>query len=391
MGDSDDSGGLRLASAALQSARFADAKALFEALVSKGSGGSAAWLGLARSHAGLGEDAAATAAVDRALALEPGAVQALLFKADGLARAGQPRAALAHYRQALKAAGADRRQVTPQTGPGLIRAQAMVARFEAEYADYLLSGLRERGYRAGAASNRFDLALDVCLGRRRVYYQEPTRFYFPELPQRQFYERCEFPWLAELEGATRSICEELREAAVGRSGFQPYVRSSRDFSGTDPATRFITDNADWGALYLWEYGSMVAANVQRFARTFDALECAPLPRITGQLPMALFSRLAPRMKIPPHHGMLNIRLICHLPLVVPPDCGALRCGSEQRAWVKGETMIFDDSIEHEAWNDSDQERIVLLFDIWRPELTPDERRLVTDLLEVVKEYSSVEG
>ena len=65
--------------------------------------------------------------------------------------------------------------------------------------------------------------------------------------------------------------------------------------------------------------------------------------------------------------MLNTRLICHIPLVVPGEC-RLRVGAETREVVEGKAMIFDDSFEHEAWNDSNSVRAVLLFEIWRPEL-----------------------
>ena len=103
--------------------------------------------------------------------------------------------------------------------------------------------------------------------------------------------------------------------------------------------------------------------------------------------MALFSRLAPATRIPAHNGLLNTRLICHLPLIVPENCGALRVGNEERPWVEGEMLIFDDTIEHEAWNDSDQVRVILLFEIWRPEISEEERGLITALLKAIKEYS----
>ena len=73
---------------------------------------------------------------------------------------------------------------------------------------------------------------------------------------------------------------------------------------------------------------------------------------------------------------------CHLPLVVPPHCG-FRVGNEVRAWEVGKLLIFDDTIEHEAWNNSAEDRIVLIFDIWRPELTEDERRAVTAIFEAI--------
>ena len=101
--------------------------------------------------------------------------------------------------------------------------------------------------------------------------------------------------------------------------------------------------------------------------------------------MALFSRLKPGTHIKPHNGLLNTRLICHLPIIVPPDC-ALRVGSETRAWREGEMLIFDDSIEHEAWNRSQDDRIVLLFEIWRPEISAAEREALTRIFEVIGTY-----
>jgi aspartyl/asparaginyl beta-hydroxylase (cupin superfamily) len=90
-------------------------------------------------------------------------------------------------------------------------------------------------------------------------------------------------------------------------------------------------------------------------------------------------------RIPPHHGFVNTRLICHLPLVVPEGC-ELRVGGEMRAWREGEALIFDDTIEHEAWNRSAETRVVLLFDIWRPELSEEERGLVTAMFNAVDSY-----
>ena len=361
---------------------------MFEALAGQGAGAATAWLGLAYSCSGLGDEEAASSAVDRALALEPQNLRALLFKADRLAAGGIPRKSLAIYDRALRVAAAAPGQLPPDVQQGLRRAQAMTEKFAAEYADFLLGALDARGYRAAEASSRFNLSLDICLGRKQVFYQKPSRFYFPGLPQRQFYERREFPWLAELESATGRIRNELLSVMAGPDRFKPYLQSNPDSPAPDAAAAGIMDNPDWGALYLWEYGRLVEENADLFERTMQQLEAVPLPRIKGQLPIVLFSRLAARTHIPPHHGMLNSRLICHLPLVVPANCGVLRCGSEQKPWVVGETLIFDDSIEHEAWNNSNEERIVLLFDIWRPELTPDERELVTQVLEIVREYNS---
>ena len=90
----------------------------------------------------------------------------------------------------------------------------------------------------------------------------------------------------------------------------------------------------------------------------------------------------PRTHIPPHTGVTNTRLTVHLPLIVPPNCG-FRVGSETREWVPGKAWVFDDTIEHEAWNRSDAPRAVLIFDIWNPILTAAERDLVRAATEVV--------
>ena len=81
----------------------------------------------------------------------------------------------------------------------------------------------------------------------------------------------------------------------------------------------------------------------------------------------------------------------HLPLVVPENCGQLRVGNESRTWREGELLIFDDSIEHEAWNHSEHDRIVLIFEVWRPELTAEERNAICDLLRVIRQYATGKG
>ena len=101
-----------------------------------------------------------------------------------------------------------------------------------------------------------------------------------------------------------------------------------------------------------------------------------MPRVPGWGPSAVFSMLKAGAHIGAHTGMYNTRLICHLPLIVPPGC-RFRVGNEVREWEEGKLLIFDDTIEHEAWNDGPEDRVVLVFDIWRPELTAQEKRELT--------------
>jgi aspartate beta-hydroxylase len=147
-------------------------------------------------------------------------------------------------------------------------------------------------------------------------------------------------------------------------------------------------NPSWSAFYLWKGGSPVAANIARCPATAAALEAAPLCRIPGRTPSILFSLLRPGAHIAPHHGFSNTRYICHLPLIVPEGC-AMRVGSETRSWVEGRACAFDDTIEHEAWNrHPDRLRVVLIFDVWRPELSELERELVSQTLQAVDAFGA---
>ncbi len=148
----------------------------------------------------------------------------------------------------------------------------------------------------------------------------------------------------------------------------------------------MLNNPAWSAFYLWKNGEPVAANVERCPSVMRALRNVPLSVVPNRSPSILFSLLKPGAHIPPHNGLVNTRLICHLPLIVPGRC-RFRVGNEVREWVTGRSWVFDDTIEHEAWNDSDQTRVILLFDVWRPELSAEEQSLVVQLFEAIDAYN----
>jgi len=126
----------------------------------------------------------------------------------------------------------------------------------------------------------------------------------------------------------------------------------------------------------------------RCPRTVEALSHAPQVDVAGRGPTAFFSILDAFTHIPPHTGVTNTRLTVHLPLIVPPQC-SFRVGGETREWVPGQAWVFDDTIEHEAWNRSDVPRAVLIFDIWNPLLSPAERDLMRAAIETVGIYYGV--
>jgi aspartyl/asparaginyl beta-hydroxylase (cupin superfamily) len=262
-------------------------------------------------------------------------------------------------------------------------ARATRQRYAEQYEAYLNDRLRARGFKRGQSSDRFTHSLDLLLGKKQIFLQEPAHYYFPELPQIQFYNRDNFPWLDAIEAETGDIRAELVEILKSDNAFTPYIERNPDRWVDD--THGMVNNPNWGAFYLWKSGALVQQNAARCPKTVAALKVAPLARINNRAPSVLFSLLRPGTRIPPHTGAINARLICHLPLIVPGKC-TFRVGNDVRPWVEGKAWIFDDTIQHEAENGSDKLRVILIFDIWRPELSEEEQRLVAAMLEAADTY-----
>lgn len=369
---------IRSGVAALRGGRAAEAVRLFRAAAEAGS---PPWFLLAQACRHCGDSAGEEAALDSLLEGEPRHLAGLIMRADCHLRAGDKRAASAFYATALSAAAAQG-QVPPVLVSELRRAERAALELEREFAGHLESTLRQR-FADGRLERRVATAVDLLLGRKQIYLQQPESFYFPGLPQIEFYERSQFPWLEEMEAAIPEIRGELESVLEDDRAFVPYVESEPN---RPPTRAFLLDDPRWSAFHLWKRGAPVAGNAERCPRTMAALERAPMPHIPGRSPMALFSLLRPGAHIAAHNGLLNTRLICHLPLIVPGRC-RLRVGNEIREWEEGKALVFDDSIEHEAWNDSGSTRVVLLFEIWRPELGEEERRQLATLYEAIELYA----
>jgi hypothetical protein len=339
------------------------------------------WLMLAKACNLSGDAAGEEAALQSQLALEPRNLPALLLTGELKARTGDDRAASSFFQAALNSA-AQTAVVPQQLHAMLDRAQQFIADAQSRFEDHLLSQLSASGL---APDGRVGTAVDMLLGKKQLYLQQPSSFYFPGLPQRQFYERSEFDWLTGVEAAVPAMRAELEAVLSDGDDFAPYVEAGAD---RPRAANPLINDPSWGAFYFWRNGEVVAENAARSPATMAALELAPMPRIDKRSPIALWSLLKPGTHIQPHHGLLNTRLICHIPLIVPGDC-ALRVGNETREWREGEALIFDDSFEHEAWNRSDSTRVVLLFEIWRPEISVEERAALTAIFEAINDYQGV--
>ncbi len=360
--------------------------------------------------AASGDLATAQALLEQATAAAPTDVQLHLKLAAVSKAAGQPRVALAAVHQALtqapldfvalvlraslleslgeSAAGEAWSNALAQRPPGDLPGPlaAAVAKGELVRDSWLAEreARMERGMAAAEAQADSDQRWRMIRFRNNVlrktqsYSSRPTHFDYPGLAQREFHPRAKFPWLAALEAATDTIADELGSVMQSeRAELVPYIQ----YADHEPLDQWrdLNQNRDWTAIHLWRNGGRVEANSRHCPRTMALLEDFPQPAIPGAGPNAMFSLLAPNTAIPPHVGVSNARLVCHLPLIVPDGCW-FRVGAETRDWRRGEAFVFDDTIEHEAMNPSDDLRVVFIFDVWHPDLSAVECAAVAALI-----------
>ena len=366
---------------ALRRGDGAAARADFDKVVASGRASHQLWLFLAQACEMTGDGPAMERALAPVLEHEPRNLYALLMKGEYQARLGDDRAATSWFGLALSSAG-QHQNLASDLIARLQRAQEAMRVSEKKFEEHLYASLAAAGVDPTHTGRRFAEALEILNGRVQPQLQQPTSFYYPRLPQIPFYDSLAFEWVAGLEAATPAIRAEVEAVLAADQDLAPYVQPNRDRPTREHA---LLGDPSWSAYYLWQDGVLNAEHAKACPATILALEGLPIPNIATRSPMALFSVLKAKTHIPPHWGMLNTRLIVHLPLIVPPHC-RLRVGNEVRSVEAGKAIIFDDSIEHEAWNDSAQTRVVLLFEIWRPELDAGERMALTTMLEAINAY-----
>ncbi|MGH8325364.1 MAG: aspartyl/asparaginyl beta-hydroxylase domain-containing protein, partial [Steroidobacteraceae bacterium] len=264
-----------LTSAGFQALRGGDAAAArehFQRAAATGKAGSDTWYGLSLAHRGLGSATAETAALDRALELDPRNIPALIRKGDLYTARSDARAATTFYRAALKIAGSQG-PLAPEWRAELDRIAACVADNSRVFEQHLLTDLRASGL-GRPGTQRFGRALELLLGRRRIYLQQPQVFYFPELAQLEFHDRADFPWTAALEQDTAAIREELRAILRAGNRFAPYMQPTPDRPAFD--NNGLLNDPSWSACHLIRNGEEVAANAALCPVTMNALRRLPL-------------------------------------------------------------------------------------------------------------------
>ncbi|MDF2438185.1 MAG: hypothetical protein K0Q95_2561 [Bacteroidota bacterium] len=201
--------------------------------------------------------------------------------------------------------------------------------------------------------------MDKPVNRKRPYYS----FIHPfdnHLPNDTFYDPAEFSWTSLLEKNHDMIAAEVtRFINKNERALRPYFASA------------LMDNpASWKALSFYFWGKRMDENA--------CLECPDTLGILSQIPnivSASISILEPHSEIKGHFGDTDAIYRCHLGLVIPaslPECG-FRVGYEDRPWQTGKLLIFNDANYHRAWNKSGERRIILLFDVIKPEYASEKK------------------
>lgn len=376
---------IRDALQALQGRDGPRALAILAAAERAAPGDTAVMLNKALAYRVMGQLPSALAELNRLLAIDPYDFMALLSKAALTEQLHGVRLAAPIYRDALRIAPPEDR-LPPGVKTQLDRARTVVDTNAAALADFLrerVEGVRQKFGEQSLA--RFEEALDVFAGRKKVYHSEPINLHYPQLPAIPFFERSHFPWMDELEAATDMIRGELEGAlAKAEADFAPYI----DYPAGAPVNQWeeLNRSRRWKSLWLWKDGVQQAGPCGLCPKTTALLQTLPMCDQDGFAPTALFSALAPHTHIPPHTGATNTRLLVHLPLILPGPA-RFRVGNEVREWRLGQAWAFDDTIEHEAWNDADELRVILIFDIWNPLLSEAERALVTEMMKGQSAYA----
>jgi aspartate beta-hydroxylase len=378
----------QLGQAAFRRGDFQAAQTAFQRAAAADGKNPRQWINVALASQQLKDEVAEEMALFQALAVDPYDLLALVLRGSLYERQGKAnQAASAYGAAAAVAPNADR--LSPELRPAVAHAMNFRDQHYRALGDHVDACLTASFKECGESGlERFRLSVDILLGRKQRFDSQPMRYFVPQLPALEFFPREQFPWLDEVEAATDDVRAEflaIAQADQASDAFVPYIRYGAD----QPVAQWkeLNHSPRWSALHLVKDGVSVAENAARCPRTTAVWQKTPWPEQANRTPVAMFSLLKPHTRIPPHVGASNCRLVVHLPLIVPDGCH-FRVGNTTRDWVPGRAWVFDDTIEHEAVNDSDHPRAVFIFDTWHPLLNEAEKRMITALNVALSSFGS---
>ena len=336
---------------------------------------------------------AAVGSFRQGLSLAPRIFVARLQLGMALEQLGRSQEALRAYRIAIETARAlGRWQNDATTAVWLRQAVKHAVNYVNEGRRQLFYGVLEplRERYGNAELVRVERSLAIYFSEQSANIPDPRQrpkfLFFPDITSQPYYPRKHFPWLESLEAATDLVREELRAVLAQEQPLEAFLGQAPAPAGQAMLRSTGSRDAAWDAYFFYRHGKRYDDHCARCPQTSALLDALPLVRIRDHAPETLFSILTPGSHILPHTGVTNTRLVTHLPLIVPPDC-AISVGGEEHVWQEGRCVTFDDTYEHEAWNRSEQMRVVLILDSWHPDLSEVERAAVTDLVEAIGDFN----
>ncbi|XP_042616832.1 aspartyl/asparaginyl beta-hydroxylase-like isoform X4 [Cyprinus carpio] len=254
----------------------------------------------------------------------------------------------------------------------------------AESIPYLREGLESR--EPGTDDGRFYFHLGDALqrtGDKSAYdwYEAGHRQgHFASVWQRSLYNvpglRAQPWWTAEETGYTALVkMLERNWLSIRDEALSVLDSNSGQFLPEDENLR---ETGDWGQFTLWQQGRKVAASCRYVPKICALLERYPEATSCkrGQIK---FSVMQAGTHVWPHTGPTNCRLRMHLGLVIPSKGCRIRCTNQTREWEEGKVLIFDDSFEHEVWQEAESYRLIFIVDVWHPELTQLQRQTLSPI------------
>ena len=343
-------------------------------------------LALATARRAAGDEDGEFEAIQWALAVDPGFMAALLLKGAWYERHGDAALAHAAFSRALENA-------SPEAGwplqyqEDLQHARAFVGGYARALHEFLGREVDRASQATGSAElGRWQEAASICAGRSSPFESRSNRLHVPRLPAIPFFERSEFPFLNELEANASIVREELVPVMRDHGDlFEPLIT----LGPGEPVAQWqqLNHSTRLTALHLWQDGVSIEANQALCPETARLVGALPLCELESASPNVFFCALAPATQVPPHHGESNARVTVYLPLMVSGE-HTLRVGFEERQLREGKLLIFDDTLDHEAANSSDELCVILVLELWNPLLNDSDRRMVHSLHNAARDFAA---
>ncbi|MCY7294916.1 aspartyl/asparaginyl beta-hydroxylase domain-containing protein [Alteromonas sp. a30] len=193
------------------------------------------------------------------------------------------------------------------------------------------------------------------MSRNKAWFSDTGQVFSGSEPF--FFDTAEFDWVKTIEKDYQIIVDEFfAEIEKDQAQLEPYMNAE-----------MMSKKNNWKTQGLMFWGKKSEENAKKYPKTWEVLNKIP------NLCAASFNLLEPGTTIKPHYGNTNAIIRCHLGLRIPaqaPRCG-FRVGTETRSWHDGKVLMFCDAHEHTAWNNTDQQRYIMVLDIVRPEFKRD--------------------